>query len=121
MIDPLTALGIGAGARLANNIVDKLSQTATTAATAGISFDDLLTDNASKAAQKLFAQYPEIKEQLGSGPYTLKQSGSTLTVTSAEGKSLTLDNTSALGQKATFLANSINLKNIEKGLEFQAV
>ena len=139
MLDPITAsLAIGAGANIAGglttaatnavqNVSNAISASAAKATFASGSFQTAYANLAAKVFQKLFASHPELKDQLtqqvGAGPYTLTQNtDGTLQISSqTTGNSMTLNNTTAVGQQATSLANSFELKNLQNGLELATV
>jgi len=131
MIDPISAsIAAGAGARLIDrvgsavlNATDGVASLLSAGKATAAGFDDTLADATRAAFQKLFAAHPELKAQLGDGPYTLTQNdnGSLTLSSSSSGKSILLDRSTALGQKATLLANSLELKNFQKGLELHTL
>ena len=118
MIDPISMMAISAGVNLAQKAFAPAPAT-----TSALSFQDVMSSSAKSALEKLFASHPEIQDQLGTGPYTLSYNDQNILTlsSSTSGKSITLDPNSSLGQKANLIAQSINLKNIQKGLELDAV
>jgi len=124
MIDPISAtMASNAGASLLSHLEDgaaaasvKIANLGANAASkiggaakaAGASFDDLLTSATAPVetpVDKLLAAHPELKAQLGNGPYSLTQNddGSLQVASATSGQSVTLAEMSPVGIEAKVL------------------
>lgn len=141
MIDPLSAtLAIGAGSRLVDGVSNVLNgaaslvagqltdaATMTRAQAAGLvskaDFRANFADELGELMRKALANYPQLKAQLGEGPYTIvKGPDGTLTMASqTTGKSVAIDPQTPSGRQIFECYKGLvadNVKKAEKGLEF---
>ena len=129
MIDPITSmLAVGAGANLLERLTgstpaktpDQIASTQQTSAldpssdidetlstsASQPSFDDVLTSaSTQKVLEKLFADHPELRAKLGSGPYALTTTtdGTLILSSRATGQRLSIDPNSPIGKETTAL------------------
>lgn len=140
MIDPITAaVATRAGSRvvgsLATTAANVLENISSAVPLGQPSFASSTQKVAQTALRKLFALHPEVKAQLGEGPYNLiKNADGTLTLSSSKtGNNISFDKTTLLGQQVANIYDSfaqfqslggdpkLMVKNLEKGLEISVI
>lgn len=144
MIDPLSAtLALGAGSRLVDGVSNVLNGAASLVVgqpldpmnisksqAAGLvskaDFQANFADEWEMLMKKALAHYPQLKAQLGEGPYTMAQNeDGTLTISSkTTGKSAAIDPHTGPGRQIIACYGALvagNVKNAEKGLELASL